>query len=202
MQAHCTSAKMIQVYTDGGIKPGEIVGRGDGGTGVVVVKDRKVIETLSTYHLGPVTNQQMELQAAIEGIDLATGYAKDNKELIQVVSDSAYLVNCFDKAWWYNWVTKYNWKKSPDHGWASSSNKPVENVDLWRELLSRNPDTYKRLSSPSFFDRCTAEDREVIMRSKGCNPLSYIKIKGHSGNPLNELADQLATTGKMGAYRK
>lgn len=45
---------------------------------------------------------------------------------ITVVSDSAYIVECFNDKWYERWLA---------NGWTSSSGKPVANQDLWRELL-------------------------------------------------------------------
>lgn len=49
-------------------------------------------------------------------------------------------------------------------GWINSQGKPVENQDLWKTLLSLE------------------QDRKV----------EWIKVKGHSGDKWNELADRLA----------
>lgn len=50
------------------------------------------------------------------------------------------------------------------NGWKTSQKKPVENKELWQEMKS------------------LANKRRV----------EWIKVKGHSGNPLNEEADRLA----------
>lgn len=56
----------------------------------------------------------------------------------------------------------YNWVKK---GWRTANKKPVENKELWMKLheLRNNQET-----------------------------INFIKVKGHSGVNLNELADQLA----------
>lgn len=58
-----------------------------------------------------------------------------------------------------------NWKKN---GWKTASKKPVENKELWIELDE--------------------------LKSKFSN-IEFIKVKGHAGVELNELADQLANKG-------
>jgi ribonuclease HI len=53
------------------------------------------------------------------------------------------------------------------NGWKTSAKKPVKNEDLWRQL-----------------------DEEVQRHS-----VNWHWVKGHSGNPGNELADELANKG-------
>lgn len=67
------------------------------------------------------TNQRMELQAALEAIDSHL----DDEHLI-IVSDSAYLVNCFKQKWYVNWEK---------NGWMGHKGKPVANADIWQKLL-------------------------------------------------------------------
>ena len=51
-------------------------------------------------------------------------------------------------------------------GWKTSNNKPVKNIDLWKRLLK------------------AMEPHNV----------TYIWVKGHSGHPMNERCDELATS--------
>ena len=53
------------------------------------------------------------------------------------------------------------------NGWKTAAKKPVKNEDLWREL-----------------------DNEVARHK-----VNWHWVKGHSGNPDNELADELANRG-------
>ena len=58
-----------------------------------------------------------------------------------------------------------NWFRGWEaRGWRNVKGAPVENQDLWRQL------------------RAEAEQRRV----------TWVKVQGHAGNELNELADQLA----------
>ena len=45
---------------------------------------------------------------------------------LTVWSDSSYVVNCFDKAWWRKWQT---------NGWMNSQKQPVTNRDLWEPFV-------------------------------------------------------------------
>jgi len=75
---------------------------------------------------------------------------------VSVYSDSAYLVNAFRKGWLDSWQRR---------NWIKSDKKPVENMDLWQELL-----------------KYTAVHR-----------IEWIKVKGHADNPYNNRCDALAT---------
>lgn len=95
------------------------------------------------------TNQRMEVMAVLQALQSHGGK-------VEIYSDSAYVVNCFQNKWWRGWEAK---------GWKNAKGAPVANQDLWRPLIA----LYKT--------------REGI---------NFNKVKGHSGVPLNERADQLA----------
>jgi ribonuclease HI/uncharacterized phage-like protein YoqJ len=65
------------------------------------------------------TNQRMEIMAAAEALDALDGP-------VTVVSDSTYVVNCFNKKWYVGWKAK---------GWKNSKKQDVANQDLWRPLI-------------------------------------------------------------------
>ena len=69
------------------------------------------------------TNNRMELTAVIEGF---RALKRDGLE-IQVFSDSSYVMNCFRDKWYVNWQK---------NGWKNSKKQPVENRELWEELLA------------------------------------------------------------------
>lgn len=68
------------------------------------------------------TNNRMEMKALIEALSVL------NREglLIRVFSDSSYLTNCFREKWYEKWLR---------NNWITSSKTPVENRDLWEQLL-------------------------------------------------------------------
>lgn len=112
------------------------------------------------------TNQREEIKAIISGLKRI----KSNMNYpIQVFSDSAYLINCMNKRWYDNWRT---------NGWKNSKKEPVENIELWKELL------------------------QVI--EDGFLKITWNKVKGHSGIFYNERCDKLARQGleKMRAIRR
>ncbi len=75
----------------------------------------------------PTTNQRAELYAAIMALEGAHHWRRMPEiEAITVVSDSAYLVNCFLEEWHVWWTT---------HEWHTKDGKEVANQDLWERLV-------------------------------------------------------------------
>jgi ribonuclease HI len=70
-------------------------------------------------HDPATTNQRMEVRAAYEAVVALPG-------TLVVVSDSTYVVNCFENSWWTGWRTR---------GWLNAAKKPVANRDLWEPLI-------------------------------------------------------------------
>lgn len=111
--------KEIYCYTDGACS----YNPGVGGYGIVFLDSKPTI--LSAYYGGEVytTNNRMELTAVIEAINLAKSYGF---EKINVFSDSAYVVEAFNKNWISSWINR---------GWTTKGNSPVKNKDLWKKFL-------------------------------------------------------------------
>ncbi|MEZ5343043.1 MAG: RNase H family protein [Acidimicrobiales bacterium] len=65
------------------------------------------------------TNQRMELLAVLEALRALPGQ-------VEVVSDSTYVVNCFNDRWYEGWIGR---------GWRTAAKKPVANQDLWQPLV-------------------------------------------------------------------
>jgi len=65
------------------------------------------------------TNQRMEITAALDAVRAVEGP-------LEVVSDSAYVVNCFRDRWWEGWLAR---------GWMNKAKQPVKNRDLWEPLI-------------------------------------------------------------------
>ena len=74
----------------------------------------------SSGYAEQTTNQRMELTAAYEAV-------LNNQGPLEIVSDSKYVVDCFNDEWWKGWI-KRNWK--------NSQRKPVANRDLWEPFLN------------------------------------------------------------------
>ena len=116
---------------------------------LVVTRDGKKFEKLLSGGARATTNNRMELQAAIEGLRALKRPCE-----ARVVTDSNYVIKGM-KEWRHNWVKR---------GWKNSANKPVENRDLWEELIV-----------------------EVNKHT-----VSYQWVRGHSGHPENERVDAAA----------
>lgn len=120
---------MIHLYCDGGCS-GNQTSENIGGWGTVLVY-REHIKELKGGEFN-TTNNRMELTALIEGLRAIQNTAKP----VSVYSDSAYIVNCFHQKWHINWQK---------NGWKNSKKEPVENQDLWQELLdlvARHPQVH------------------------------------------------------------
>ena len=63
----------------------------------------------------------MELMAVIAGLEALTKPCS-----VEIVSDSKYVTDAFNKHWVEGWIKK---------GWKRGKNEPVKNIDLWKRLL-------------------------------------------------------------------
>jgi len=107
--------KDIVIYTDGACS------RNPGPGGWAAILQYKDYQKELSGYSSETTNNQMELIAAIEALRALKEPCK-----VKLYSDSAYLINAFQK----NWIEK--WKKN---GWKTSTKKDVENRELWLKLL-------------------------------------------------------------------
>ena len=112
--------KTVCMYTDGACS-GNQNEENVGGWGCIL----EFAGVEKELHGGEVntTNNRMELSAPIAGLSAL----KEKGLRVKIYSDSSYLVNCFQQGWYKNWLK---------NGWKTSQKKPVENRELWEELLS------------------------------------------------------------------
>lgn len=137
--------KKVDLYTDGACSGNP----GKGGYGGILIYGEHTKE-YSGYN-PDTTNNRMEITAVIEGLKML----KEPVEL-NIYSDSAYVVNAFELGWLENWQS---------NGWRTSGKKPVQNLELWQELLS--------------------------LLAK--HTVTWHKVKGHADNEYNNRCDKLAT---------
>lgn len=107
--------KEVTVYTDGACSGNP----GPGGWAAVLLYGEKKKEISGGERV--TTNQQMELQAAIEALRSLKEPCK-----VKIHSDSAYLINCFAQKWYVGWKKR---------GWKNAKGEPVANREQWEELL-------------------------------------------------------------------
>lgn len=134
----------VSIYTDGACSGNP----GPGGYGAVLLWNGKEKEISGGEP--HTTNNRMEMRAIIEAL---RGLKRPCK--VTIYSDSALIINAFQQGWIEGWKRR---------GWKKADKKPVENMDLWQDMLD------------------AMKPHEV----------SWVKVKGHSGIPLNERVDKLA----------
>ncbi|MGE4282389.1 MAG: ribonuclease HI [Clostridia bacterium] len=136
--------KEIIIYTDGACSGNP----GPGGWGAILMygKHQKELSGFEKH----TTNNRMELIAAIQALKILKEPCN-----IALHSDSAYLINALNQGWLSNWEK---------NGWRTSAKKPVENQDLWQEIV----------------EQCKTHN------------IDWEKVKGHSDNLYNNRCDELA----------
>lgn len=107
--------KEITIYTDGACSGNP----GPGGWGAVLIFQGNQKEISGGAK--DTTNNIMEMTAVIEALKLL-------KEpcIVNLHSDSAYVVNAFNEHWIEGWLAK---------GWVNSKKEPVKNKELWLEII-------------------------------------------------------------------
>ena len=107
--------KTVTLYTDGACSGNP----GPGGWGAIL--EFNGVEKELSGGESATTNNRMELTAVLTALALL-------KEpcVVELYSDSKYVVDAIEKGWLYGWQKK---------GWIKADKKPVLNVDLWQQLL-------------------------------------------------------------------
>lgn len=163
--------KAISIYTDGACS-GNQNSANIGGWGAVLEYGEHVKELFG----GEIntTNNRMEMTALINALKAI----KKEGQLINVFSDSSYLMNCFREKWYEKWYL---------NNWKTSKRTDVENRDLWESLFS-----LIRLHSV-FFYRVKGH---VNLNSKNLNIDALYKQFIAWNGPCFSMDDFLAVTGK------
>ena len=107
--------KTITIYTDGACSGNP----GPGGWGAILEWQGHQKELSGGE--AQTTNNRMELTAVLTALAIL-------KEpcIVELYSDSKYVVDAIEKGWLYG---------SQKKGWIKADKKPVLNVDLWQQLL-------------------------------------------------------------------
>ena len=136
--------KTVEIFTDGACKGNP----GPGGSGALLRMGRHEKELSGADP--HTTNNRMELTAAIRALETLIEPCR-----VKLHTDSKYVMDGMTR-----WVA--GWQRN---GWKTASRKPVQNAELWHELI------------------------EV----SGRHEIEWIWVKGHNGHPENERVDQLAS---------
>lgn len=142
----------IYIYTDGACSGNP----GPGGWAAVLLYGEQRKE-ISGYE-ADTTNQRMEMRAALEALRVL----KVSNRQVWLYSDSAYLVNAFNRGWTKNWQL---------NGWRNSKKEPVANRDLWEDLLletERNQVEFIKIKGHAGHEhneRCDELARQAIARA-------------------------------------
>lgn len=110
---------IINIYTDGACSGNQNENNvGGWGTILEAGENKKELYGGSSN----TTNNIMELTAVLEGLKALKSFSHQ----VNIYSDSAYIVNCFNQKWYVKWQT---------NGWKTSQKKPVENKELWEQII-------------------------------------------------------------------
>ena len=111
----------VSIYSDGSARSNP---EGPGGYGTVI----HYVDTKGQLHVREfsagykkTTNNRMELMGVITGLEALTKPCE-----VEVISDSKYVTDAFNKGWVDNWIF---------NNWRTSQKKTVLNRDLWLRLL-------------------------------------------------------------------
>ncbi|MGD9664404.1 MAG: ribonuclease HI [Novosphingobium sp.] len=136
--------KTVEIFTDGACKGNP----GPGGWGALLRMGRHEKELSGADP--HTTNNRMELTAAIRALETLIEPCR-----VRLHTDSKYVMDGMTR-----WVA--GWQRN---GWKTASRKPVQNAELWHELIE----------------------------ASGRHEIEWIWVKGHNGHPENERVDQLAS---------
>lgn len=140
----------VIIYTDGACSGNP----GPGGWGAILMAGDNKKEISGGKR--DTTNNVMELTAALEALKLLKFPCE-----VDLYSDSAYLVNGFDKGWIYNW-NKNNWQ--------TANKEPVKNKEIWEAIYKMTKVhkikfiKVKGHSDNEFNNRCDEMARNAIKK--------------------------------------
>lgn len=136
----------VTIYTDGSC----LGNPGPGGWAAILVHNRTGTSKEISGGDPHTTNNRMEITAAIRGL-----LALQRPVEVDLHTDSSYLLNAFAKGWLDSWQRR---------GWLKADKRPVENIELWKELL--------QAAAP--------------------HTIHWHHVKAHAGHSFNERCDELA----------
>ena len=174
--------KILRIYTDGGCA-GNQNDENLGGWGAILEYARV---TKELYGSEPnTTNNRMEMTALLEAFH---AIKKDGQTII-AFSDSGYLMDCFRKKWYVNWLK---------NGWKNAKKQPVENRDLWEQLLpylDKHSITFCRVKGHVNLESKSTDTDKLYAKFLEWNGAEFSYDDFLHVTAMNNRADELANVG-------
>ncbi len=171
----------INLYSDGACS-GNQHDENVGGWGTVLEMNEHTKELYGGER--NTTNNKMELTALLEGLKSLKRYNLD----LCIYSDSAYVINGLSQKWYVKWEK---------NGWKTSQKKPVENKELWEQIIA----IIRQIPSVSYFHvkgHLDLNKKAEVNKWRTKFENSYGKISDEFFNHIinrNHLVDELANKG-------
>lgn len=143
----------VTIYTDGACSGNP----GPGGWGAILMYNEHKKEISGSEP--ETTNNKMELTAVIKALECLKRECE-----IDLYSDSAYVINAFEKGWIYNWR---------ENGWRTKDKEEVKNRELWEKLYEQTKvhkiiwNKVKGHSDNESNNRCDKIARDEIKKLNG-----------------------------------
>ena len=131
------------------------------------------------------TNNRMEMTALLRAFE---ALRRDGLE-IEVYCDSSYLMDCFRHRWYRNWLA---------NGWKTRQKKPVENRDLWEQLLpylERHSISFFRVKGHVHLDHPNTDGEKIYKKFVAWNGDRFSRDEFRHVTEMNNRADALANEG-------
>ena len=139
-----------------------------GGCAFALFNEKDELVYQHSGHADKTTNQRMELMAIFDALSYYIDKKLHSGDIVNIYSDSAYCINIFTQ-----WVE--GWR---NNGWTRKGNKPIENLDIIKEIYTR-----------------------IVNLKNHFVTVNFIKVAGHSNDEHNNLVDALAVAAKAGNTR-
>lgn len=123
--------RKVEIFTDGACQNNQQA-ENVGGWGALLLYKGNEKEVFGGQH--NTTNNVMELTGMIEGLKQLNA----TNLQVDIYSDSAYIINAFQQRWIDRWRL---------NGWRTSQKQPVENRELWEELI----ELVERIAQVNFY---------------------------------------------------
>lgn len=180
MQAENTFPE-VNIYTDGGAEPNP----GKGGFGVIMTYKEHKKEFSQGYVL--TTNNRMELMGVIFGLEQLK-----KPSIINIYSDSKYVVDGISKGWAEKWKSK---------NWFKTRTEKAVNHDLWAKLL-------ELISNQQSVTFNWVKGHDGHVENERCDQLANLALNGKElledtgYNPITETSNLESSKETTSSYSK